>query len=179
MYRIDIPEEDTPLAIPYYRDDPNSHSYVDLKLEPAREMELPELQKNSVLRDLVLTVNAQTCLQTFGCELWLTYPWTGTLWPEYTYRAGSYLDLSFTDDRRNNRGAYEQLIDDFIKTKTATPTTHVGFQHKSILTAPRTHLGIIWWNWGAGRTEEEANDKWEQGIRLFKEFVIEKYPLAK
>jgi hypothetical protein len=174
MWRQDLPGDDTPLGIPYHRNDPDSHDYINLKLEPERERELPELTKNPILRDVVLAINASTALQTFGCEVWLNTA-AKSPWAEYTYEAGSYLDLGFTDARKMDRGTYSQLIDDFVKTKIAKATTMVGFQHKTILAPPAPSLGIIWWNWGFGRTREEAENAWALGIQLFKEFVLERY----
>jgi hypothetical protein len=177
MFRWPMPEEDTPLGITYLRDERNSHSYVNLKLQPERESELPELQKSSVLRDLVLTITKESVLQTFGCEVWLTNP-AQSPWPdkpEYTFQAGSYLDLAFVDERKWSREEYTQLIDEFINTKKSVTTTIVGFQHKTIVDGPQPYRGIIWWNWGWGRTQKEAEENWERGIRLFKEFALEKY----
>src|SRR5580658_6924302 len=56
MCRLPMSEEDTPLGIPYHRNAPDGHPYINLKLEPERELELPELQKSPILRDLVLTI---------------------------------------------------------------------------------------------------------------------------
>jgi hypothetical protein len=168
-------EEDTPLGIPYHRNAPDGHPYINLKLEPERELELPELQKSPILRDLVLTITRGTCLQTFGCEVWLTNraqsPWPQQ--PEYSFQAGSYLDLAFTDDRKMSREAYQQLIDDFVKSEISRLRQWSVCNTKRFLTLHKP-TGVIWWNWGWGRTRDEAETNWAQGIRLFKEFVLEK-----
>lgn len=117
--------DDTPIHVPYERQhgDPNSHAYINLKLEPGRERELPELQRSAILKDIVLALNAQTTLKTFGCEKWTTHPWEAKLWPEYDFQTGSYVDLAFTDARKIDRAAYAQLIDEFLKTKIAPAST--------------------------------------------------------
>jgi hypothetical protein len=175
IHRIDDGKDDTPLGIPYFRPGPDSHDYLDLKREPQRADEIPELRKNPVLLDVVTTINVSTNLETFGCESWMQHPWTGSPWPEVKFRMGSYVDLAFFDARKFDRSAYEQMITDFTTTKTATAAVHVAFQHKQILKHPQAHLGLIWWSYGAGRTEEEAKAQWAVGIRLFKEFVLERY----
>lgn len=180
MYRLtnEVPEEDNPLGIPYSRTDSLSHDYVDLKVSPELAKELPELQKSPLINDVVMALTLHTSLRTLGCEVWpVTHPWTGTPWAGYDYRVQSYLDIAFDDERRNNREAYNELIEEFITSKKAPPKTHVVLQHKRIIVAPQPYLGLIWWNFGAGRTEEEAQEAWTLGMTLFKEFALEKYPL--
>jgi hypothetical protein len=58
---------------------------------------------------------------------------------------------------------YEQLIEGFITTAKAPTKAHVVLQPKEILIAPQPYRGVIWWNFGAGRTEEEAQEAWTLG----------------
>jgi hypothetical protein len=178
MFRAGMPENDTPLGLHYHRDRPEGHDFIDLKAEPERWQELPELKRSATFSDVVLTITKQTVLQTLGCEFWMNdssrSPWPEQ--PEYSFQVGSYVDLAFTDPRKMSRDAYSQLMNDFVKSKTAKPTTQVGLQHKTIVVHSQSYLGMIWWNWGFGRTHQEAETSWAFGIQLFKEFVLERYP---
>lgn len=56
----EIAFEEKPLGIPYFREEPGSHSYVSLREEPDKIDLLPELIGCAPLRDLLIALNAPT-----------------------------------------------------------------------------------------------------------------------
>lgn len=60
-------------GVPYYRreDDPTSKSYIDLKQEPERSAELPEVKDWPELKTAIDKINAHRLFKTLGCAAWV------------------------------------------------------------------------------------------------------------
>lgn len=60
-------------GVPYWRpdDDPTSRSYMDLKAQPERSAELPEVQGWPELKTAIDKINAHRGFKTLGCGSWV------------------------------------------------------------------------------------------------------------
>jgi hypothetical protein len=119
--------EGSPLGLPYYRPgDPNSHDFVDLKAEPHRISELPELReepelheivrqlndKNSVFKDAALNTIQRFCLHSQAkpplAQTYARFEIRPTRWHDER-RTGWSLDFwtwGFGEDRTTAREAW-------------------------------------------------------------------------
>ncbi len=80
----------TPLVVPYL-------GYVDLRREPHRQGEIPELREWPALADLVADLNAPTSVfSTVGCG-----HWTQGNAPRGTNQCVGYVGFCFADPERN------------------------------------------------------------------------------
>lgn len=86
------------LGIPYSRpeNDSSSRSYIDLKEEPDRSGELPEVQGWPELKTAIDKINAHKMFRTLGCASWVD----DTNSPD-SIRAVSYIGFCFLEIERN------------------------------------------------------------------------------
>lgn len=73
MDNLAYEDKNETLGVPYSRppDDPSSHSYIDLKKEPWRLDEIPELRDDAALKRVVMKINEQGgFFRSIGCERW-------------------------------------------------------------------------------------------------------------
>jgi hypothetical protein len=94
--------------VPYWEDgdDPRTkHEFIDLRAQPGRVGELPEVHRAVGLRDALLAINgAGSPFRTFGCDFALD---RGDFGEGFTHLAHSYIHLGFADPGRcRDRDAY-------------------------------------------------------------------------
>jgi hypothetical protein len=166
------------LGIPYYREQSQGHSYENLRENPSAIDQLPEPQKAAALYDFIKEINSSaSAFQSFGCEKW-EQPWTHPQFPDFTFRSGSYVDIAFADvNLCRTQDRIWKLIDNYRtygQECIPHPGVHVGFEVRA---TGSLDLGGWWtlefWNYGMGRTENEANYWWAEGIRCFKGFLLD------
>ena len=92
-----------PLGVPYVReaDDPNSASYIDLKLMPEKVDDVPEARQLPVLRDMLVAINSpQSQLISTGCGVFIYPPEDeqGRQWRAYAYVGFGLSDLAMAGD---------------------------------------------------------------------------------
>ncbi len=92
-----------PLGVPYWRDpdEATSAGYIDLKREPHRLHEVPELKEWPSLHRLLLQLNAaESQLMSLGCGVFIYPPKAGSQpqWSAYSYVGYCFADLSRTAD---------------------------------------------------------------------------------
>src|SRR5437016_509085 len=89
-----------PLGVPYRRNpkDKASHDFIDLRTEPDRIAEIPEVASWPALKDALTTLNsAASKFGTLGCGCWFHDQKP----PRALVRAWCYVDVCFADLRRN------------------------------------------------------------------------------
>jgi hypothetical protein len=167
-----------PLGVPYFRDATEGHSYENLRENPTAIDQLPEPCKAPALYDFVKEINSSASIfQTFGCEKWQT-PWSHPQFPDFPVRSGSYTDIAFADvNRCRSQEPLWKLIADYRvhgPRCVAYDTVHINFE---IRASVNFEWGNWWtlefWNYGIGRNETEAEHWWAEGMRCFKEFLLE------
>jgi hypothetical protein len=167
-----------PLGIPYFRDDPESHNYETLREKPTAIDQLPELRKAPALYDFIKEINSSASIfQTFGCAKW-QQPWSHPQFPDFPIRSGSYIDIAFADvNRCRTQERLWKLIADYRvygPSCLAYDTVQVNFE---IRVSVNSDWGNWWtlqfWNFGIGRTDNEADKWWTEGMRCFKTFLLE------
>ena len=91
--QFELSIEFNPTGIPYWRDEPDGHSWFDLVANPEAINELPELEREPALKEAVALLNsADSNLETVGCECWNQDNGQGT------YNFGSYIATHFRRD---------------------------------------------------------------------------------
>ncbi|MBS0366358.1 MAG: hypothetical protein JSR67_11110 [Proteobacteria bacterium] len=177
MYIFDeISVEEKPLGIPYFRSEPGSHSYVNLREEPGEIDLLPELTDCPPLRDLVMALNAPTGpFETFGCEKWIR-PWADEALPGYRFRFGCYVDLAFVNkEARVTQTFYRRLIEAFRQyavVHRVYDLMHVGFELRPTISGDATWWTLGIWIFGIGRDEADAKHWWQEAVKYMKAFLI-------
>jgi hypothetical protein len=172
----EIAVEEKPLGIPYFREDPGSHSYVSLREEPDKIDLLPELRDCPPLRDFVLALNAPTGpYETFGCEKWIG-PWTHEAFPGYIFRQGSYVDFALVNKTAcATQAPYRQLIEAFREyavVHRVYDLMHVGFELRPTVSASAQWWSMGVWIYGIGRDEAEAKRWWQEAVEYFRTFLL-------
>lgn len=94
-----------PLGIPYYRDasETGSASYVDLKAEPHRIAEIPEVTQWPCIKRLLVRLNApQSQLMSLGCGVFVYPPELPQkpVWTAFAYVGYCFADLTKNEDAR-------------------------------------------------------------------------------
>lgn len=94
-----------PLGVPYWRDpaDTASAGFIDLKQEPHRLGEIPEVKGWPSLYRLLAELNAaESQLMSLGCGVFIYPPQAGAnaQWSAYSYVGYSFANLSETADAR-------------------------------------------------------------------------------
>jgi hypothetical protein len=180
MYIHDIiAVEEKPLGIPYYRDDPSSHSYVNLRDEPEKVNVLPELKDSPTLRDFVMALNAPTGpFETFGCEEW-SGPWSHEKFPGFDVRHGSYVDFAFVDKARcGTQLVYRDLIDKFRQYAAENrvyDVMQVFFELRPTVSPNASWWTLGVWIYGVGRNNDEAKRWWKEALEYFKACLVIHY----
>jgi hypothetical protein len=177
MYIHDsIKVEQKPLGIPYYKpDDPKSHGYVNLRQQPDMIEALPELQGCVPLRDFVTALNAENSpFETFGCEKW-SEAWSHEQFPGFVTRHGSYVDIALAEKSKcGTPDIYHDLVKAFRTYAQEHPVydvMHVYFVLRPTVCADRAWWTLEFWNYGIGRTGEDAERWWAKGLRYFQGFL--------
>lgn len=173
----ELPEEKV-LGIPYFKHDAGSHSYVNLREEPQRIDEIPELKECPTFRDFVAALNSsQSPFQTFGCDKG-KHDWSHAQYSGCTVRYGSYLDVAFVDREISHVDSYRDLIRRFRQH--ASENHASGFHsmmHVYCAVRPTVSPNGNWWtlslhNFGVGRADDEAHHWWEHCIRHTQDFLL-------
>jgi hypothetical protein len=165
-----------PLGIPYFRSEPGSHSYVNLREEPDKIALLPELTDCPPLRDFVIALNAPSGqFETFGCEKWIG-PWANDAFPGYGFRQGCYVDIALVNKEVcATQRPYRQLIDTFRQyavVHRVYDLMHVGFELRPTVSAREAWWTMGVWIYGVGRDEADAKQWWQKALEYFKTFLL-------
>jgi hypothetical protein len=173
MEHVMYNESGQPLGVPYHRDcdDPNSHSYVDLKREPNRIDEIPELRDEPALQRLVVTLNdPRGCFRSIGCERWYT--------PQQVEgergQFGSYVGFALDAWPFREKEAAQSIAADFIDREAPLPEDFrmiielrpTAFHHEKLV-----GWSLEFWGCGLGADRESAHAAWEAGIARFVQFI--------
>jgi hypothetical protein len=178
MYIHDpIEVEQKPLGIPYHRPDSDlkSHGYVNLRQQPEMVEVLPELQGCTPLRDFVAALNkGNSPFETLGCEKW-SAPWAHEKFPGFIARHGSYVDIALLEKSKcSTPDVYHDLVREFRTYAEQHPVydvMHVHFVLRPTVSMNQTWWTLEYWNYGIGRTDEEAERWWAEGLRYFQSFL--------
>jgi hypothetical protein len=172
------------LGIPYFREDEGSHSYENLRENPEALDALPELRKAPALYEFVKDLNShQSIFQTFGCEKWINTGYTHpNVPPQFSFHSGSYIDVAFAD--LNSCRSQEPLLE-IVERYRIYGSKSIEHSMVQVMFNMR-HTGNVdcghwwtleFWNYGLGRTEQEAEHWWAEGVRSFKTFLLEQSTL--
>jgi hypothetical protein len=161
---------------PKERDDDTNHGYFDLKRNPGKIPEIPEVQHWPELREFLTSVNDPRSLyRTLGCAVGVAQSDDSA----YQIKVGGYVDIAIEVlgfnttkenfiDLVNQFAAYvdppKQPMNIFIRFN-VTPT--VFGDHKMKGWSLNTYI------WGYGQSETEAREMWVVGLRLFQDFLNE------
>ncbi|MBZ5505811.1 MAG: hypothetical protein LAO78_10020 [Acidobacteriia bacterium] len=177
--KIEILEK--PLGIPYSRDDEGSHSYENLRENPGALDLIPELRKARALHEFVKDLNSHPSIfQSFGCEKWINFGYSHPrVPPEYSFHSGSYVDIAFAD---LNACRSQQSLLELIDTYRLYGSKCIEHNMVQVMFNMRPTVNFHWgnwwtlefWNYGLGRTEQEAEHWWAEGVRCFKQFLMER-----
>lgn len=172
--RIRPTKQGPPLELPYFRsDDPESHDFVDLKRNPERIIELPELRLEPELERLVRELNASDGhFKTTGCSVWYDEEER----PEGTLHYGSY--LGFALDAWPFESQFSSMLtihrfDQFSLGKPMFDTTYVRFEYLPTTWRVEGRQGwsLEFWTWGFANDRPRAREAWLHGISRFREFL--------
>ena len=176
VYIHELSVGEKPLGIPYFRSEPGSHSYVNLREQPEKIDLLPELSNCAPLRDLVIALNTPTGpFETFGCKSWMQ-PWTNEAFPGYSCRQGSYVDFPLVNREAGaKQRPYLELVEGFrryAEVHRVYDVMHVGFELRPTVSDNASWWTMGVWIYGIGRDEAEATRWWQEvlmgiAIRLF------------
>jgi hypothetical protein len=94
-----------PLGIPYHREasEPGSASYIDLRSEPHRLAEIPEVQERDCFRRLLVRLNSpDSQLMSLGCGAFIYPPEQASkpFWSAYAYVGYCFADLAKNEDAK-------------------------------------------------------------------------------
>jgi hypothetical protein len=178
----EIAIEEKPLGIPYFREEPGSHSYVNLREQPYKIDLLPELTDCLPLRDLVTALNAPTGpFETYGCEKWIG-AWANDAFPDYGFRQGSYVDLALVNKEAcATQKPYREFIEAFRQyamIHRVYDLMHVGFELRPTVSASAVWWTMGVWIYGIGRDEAEAKLWWQEAVEYFNTFLRTQPDLA-
>jgi len=175
-----IKTTDVKVGIPYAREErPNgtNHGYIDLK-DPSQAVDrIPEPLGFKEFKDLVTVAGGpDSVFHTIGC-----YTKSGeSQRPEYTRRFKSYLGVVFEVLQLNRTvRPFELLYHRFRQffNEVADPADSYGVEFSIGLTKFDEHGGVLGHhvaikNFGWGNTDADARDRWEQGIRVVRQFFV-------
>jgi hypothetical protein len=165
-----------PLGIPYFREEPGSHSYVNLREEPDKIDLLPELTDCPPLRELVTALNAPTgSFETYGCEKWIG-TWANDAFPGYGFRQGSYVDVALVNKEAcATQTPYRELIEAFRQyamVHRVYDLMQVGFELRWTVSASAGWWTMSVWIYGIGLDEADAKRWWREAVEYFKTFLL-------
>jgi hypothetical protein len=177
----DVPiKQDHPMGVPYFRppEDGSSHSYVNLRQNPDLIDDLPELRNSVHLREFVLALNSQSSpYQTFGCEKWIT-DWSHPQFPGFTIRSGSYADIAYANIARcSSPAVFQELVADlrqYSRENRVYDMMHVGFEIKPTVGPAGQWWTLDYYNFGIGKSEQEAEHWWAQGLDYIGKFLLQR-----
>jgi hypothetical protein len=174
------------LGIPYCREESEGHNYENLWQNPAAIDLIPEVKKAAALYDFVKEINSPPSIfQTFGCEKWMNTDFSApNIPPEFHFHAGSYVDIAFADlEMCRTQKATLELIERFR----LRSTKFVDGNTTQVLFEIRNTTNVDWGNWwtleywqyGTGRTEQEAEHWWAEGMCFFKAFLLDQRQISR
>ena len=175
MEHVAYNESQRVLGVPYDRpqDDPDSHSYLDLRRELHRIDEIPEVRGEPALRNLVSMLNDHNgCFRSLGCERWHKAPTSA----EEPHQFGSYVGFALDAWPFISKWATQAIVQSFLarESPNALPDG-VKMLFELRPTAFHTEQIHGWsldvWVWGFGDTPDAAHASWERGIERFAHFV--------
>lgn len=165
----------SPLGIPYFRPtDPDSHDFIDLKAEPHRLLELPELRAEPELAKLMQMLNAADSLcKSTGCERW----YDERERPEGKTNYGSYFGFALDAWPFQAVEASYSTIERFHEFSSARPVIANAYARFDVRPTrwnreDRTGWSLEFWTWGFGSDRGAARAAWIAGIGRFLEFFV-------
>jgi hypothetical protein len=115
-YSVELGSEDAVLELPW-SDPAGQVHFIDTASDPTLVAEIPELQNNPELLDLLIRANDRNSGFTSAkCDVWSTedLEYEDVIFNAST-KLGGYVDLVFTDERRYSFEAHERFARDFTK----------------------------------------------------------------
>lgn len=127
------------LGVPYWRseDDLKSHSYIDLKQQPERSAELPEIQDWPELKIAIDKINGHRLFKTLGCGSWVHETESPDQIQFTSYIAFCYDQMKLNEDAQ----AYYRLFHHF----------NVFLLERTLLEDLRMHFTVRQTNFNGGK----------------------------
>jgi hypothetical protein len=166
------------LGVPYPPKHSNSENagYFDLKKEPSRISELPELKGWPEFETFIKAVNSRASFfRTLRCDVWLASPSGHTYLNKIVV---GYATIAFEILEFNtSKGCFDELRNRFLKFAPASlkwPTTVIHFKH--IPTSYNNHGIARAWSedieiHGLGINDNDARVSWLKGLLVVEDFL--------
>jgi hypothetical protein len=175
--RMRLEETEEYLCLPYAaerRPDGVNHGYFDLKRNPLRIAEVPEIYGWPELESVIKTANHHDSLfRTLGCEIVLMDFDDLRL----KKRLVSYVDIAFEILSLNGeKENYHQLfrrLEQFAAPFQLPGNVSIIFEICPTRFDAHQFQGwrVTLWNAGVGRSDSEARAAWHLGVEVFKHFI--------
>ncbi len=166
------------MSVPYLRspNDPNSHSYVDLKRNPDQLSLIPEIRGWPELEWTLIELNRDGApFSTIGCEKAICQDSATGSHGVSGYVQVRLEDLTLAKDEKS----YSRLFHRFVQeAQKGWPDndTFVEFEMQPTASHDRDEAYWSFTFWLIVRncaTEPEAREKWSRALKFFREFLVE------
>lgn len=174
--RVCVSRIEKPIGVPYFRpdEDPNSHSYIELKEHPEQISLIPEIRDWPELEATLREMNSiSSRFKTLGCEKSEIRPNDGS------YGVSGYVDVAFEDlALAKNWDAHLRLFQIFqAQAVTQGPDTGTCME---FVMQPTQWIELqelawsfsVWVIVGCCRSGAEAKEKWSAALKVVREFLL-------
>ena len=174
MFEVLLTVDHKPLGVPYLRpsEDSESNSFIDLKSQPERIDEIPELRSWPELKKLVGEINNPSgTFKTLGCAEFV-YEDEGT-----KYRLLTYVDFCFAETTANgDHGNFYDLFHRFTEYvgKFKPPddlVIKIELRRTAFYDENIAGWYMAYWVQGFGDTQEEARAIPNAGLKILEDFL--------
>ena len=166
------------LGIPYATtidSDCNNAGYFDLKKDPSKIVEIPELRDWPEFQGLIRSVNSDgSFFRTLRCDVWFA---SLSGHPKFKRLAVGYATIAFEILNNNSKDNFAELRNRFLRFApqcSQWPETVIYFKH--IPTSYNEHGIARAWSedieiHGMGINDKDARKAWLKGLRVVHEFL--------
>lgn len=176
--KMRLEETEAYLCLPYAAErshDRVNHGYFDLRRNPIRISEVPELDGWPELAEMVRIANDRDSLfRTLGCEVVLMDLDDD---PMLQKKLVSYVDIAFEilslNTEKENYYRLYRRFGEFASPLQLPGNVSILFEICPTYFAAHEFQGwrVTLWNAGTGRTDGEVRAAWHLGVEVFKDFI--------
>ena len=174
MFEVLLTVDHKPLGVPYFRpsEDTESNSFIDLKEQPERIDEIPELRSWPELEKVVRRINIPSGIfKTLGCAEFVYKN------ESPKYRLHTYVDFCFAESMANkDQGNFYDLFHRFTEyVGTLKPpddlVIKIELRRTAFYNENITGWCMEYWVLGVGETLNEARANPDAGFKILEEFL--------
>jgi hypothetical protein len=173
MFEVMLRVDHKVFGVPYYRppEDSNSASFIDLKKQPERISEIPELRDWTELRNVIRAANESSNFKTLGCAEFV-YDQDSPQYMLLTYVDFCFAKPELNHDQPNFYDLFHRFTE-YVETLTPPDNLVIKIELRRTDYYDENIAGwcMEYWVQGFGNTREEAREIPNVGLQILHDFL--------